>query len=120
MDTSVTGLVDVKTALDANLPIRERIRAKTVALGGKGTHYAAMSQADLVPMPKPGGLHHPGLLLCPVHAAGNGFDKKIDAMLADPAFRGDARTRDVKLSELRILMEEAPWSRPSRRWCATS
>jgi pyruvate,water dikinase len=107
MDTSVTGLVDVKTALDMSLPIRERILKKTVALGGKGTHYAAMSQVDLVPMPKPAGF------IIPVYYYDqfikvNGFDKRIDALLADPAFRDDARTRDLKLSELRFAMEEAP------------
>ena len=58
-------------------------------------------------MPKPAGF------IIPVYyydqfLKQNGFDKEIDALLADPQFRGDPRTRDTKLSELRDKMEAAP------------
>jgi pyruvate, water dikinase len=107
MDTSVTGLRDVKTALDAALPLRDRIRAAVTAFGGKATHFAAMAQEDLVPMPRPAGF------IIPVYYYAqflqqNGFDKKIDALLADPAFRGDPRVRDIKLADLRNEMLWAP------------
>ena len=107
MDTSVTGLVDVKNVLDPALSLSDGLKKAVLAFGGKGTHYAAMSAKDLVPMPKP-----PGFII-PVYyydqfLKQNGFDKEIDALLADAQFRGDPRTRDTKLAELRAKMEAAP------------
>ena len=82
MDTSVTGLVDVKNVLDPALSLSDGLKKAVLAFGGKGTHYAAMSAKDLVPMPKPAGF------IIPVYyydqfLKQNGFDKEIDALLAD-------------------------------------
>ena len=105
-DISVTGLRDTKTALDTTLSVRDRVRKMVTALGGKGTHYAAMAQVNLVPMPNPAGFIIP-VFYYDQHLKRHGFDKRIDAMLADTTFRSDPRVRDVKLSELRVMIEEA-------------
>ncbi len=107
MDTSIKGLHDVKTIVEPKRPLREAIRAVVPAFGGKGTHFAAMARADIVPMPKPAGF------IIPVYYYAqflekNGFLKKIDALLDDPIFRDDPKDRDKKLTLLRDEMEVAP------------
>jgi hypothetical protein len=107
MDTSVTGLVDVKQVLDPMLSLKDGLKKALPAFGGKATHYAAMAAANLVPLPRPGGF------VIPVHyyaqfITQNGFDKRVDALLADDTFRGDVKLRDQKLKALRGEMEDAP------------
>jgi pyruvate,water dikinase len=107
MDTSKTGLWDVKKVVDLSKPQREELRGAIPAFGGKATHYAAMAAADIVPMVKPSGF------VIPVHyydqfMEQNGFYAKVDEMLADPAFRTDCRVQATKLKELRTQMEAAP------------
>lgn len=107
MDTSVTGLVDVKKVLDPTLSLKDGLKKALPAFGGKATHYAAMAAADLVPLPRPSGF------VIPVHyyaqfIAQNGFDKRVDALLDDATFRGDVKLRDQQLLALRDEMEAAP------------
>ena len=107
MDTSVTGIWDVETIIDKTVPLKDAIKKAVLAFGGKGTHYAAMAQVNLVPMTDPKGF------VVPVHYYAqfleqNGFDKRIDAMMKDPSFRADPKLRESKLAELRDAMEEAP------------
>jgi hypothetical protein len=107
MDTSVQGLWDIKKVIDPALPLKDALKQASPRFGGKATHYAAMAAADLVPMPKPAGfaipVYHYARFL-----EQNGFDKRIDALMADPAFRSDPLQRDLKLTELRKAMEDAP------------
>jgi hypothetical protein len=108
MNASITGLWDVDKIVDTSkMPLAMALKAAVPAFGGKGTHYAAMAAAKLVPMPQPAGF------VIPVHyyvkfIEQNGFDKRIDALMADPAFKGDPKVRDAKLKELRDAMEDAP------------
>jgi pyruvate,water dikinase len=107
MDTSKTGLPDIRTVVDVNKPQREELRRAIPAFGGKATHYAAMAAADIVPMVKP-----PGFVIPVYHyqrfMEQNGFYAKVDELLADPAFRGDCRVQAARLEELRRQMETAP------------
>jgi hypothetical protein len=107
MDTAKIGLWDVKKTVDVTKPQRDELRAAIPAFGGKATHYAAMSAAEIVPMTKPYGF------IIPVYYYNqfmeqNGFYAKVDAMLGDPVFRTDCRVQAAKLLELRTQMEIAP------------
>ena len=107
MDTSKTGIWDIKTLVDLGKPQREELRRAIPAFGGKATHYAAMAAADIVPMVKPSGF------VIPVHhyqrfMEQNGFYAKVDQLLADPTFRSDCRVQATRLKELRKQMEAAP------------
>jgi pyruvate, water dikinase len=107
MDTSKTGIWDIKTVVDLSKPQREELRRAIPAFGGKATHYAAMAAADIVPMVKPSGF------VIPVHhyqrfMEQNGFYAKVDQLLADPTFRSDCRVQAARLKELRKQMEAAP------------
>jgi pyruvate, water dikinase len=107
MDTSKIGLWDVKKVVDVSKPQRDELRTAIPAFGGKGTHYAAMAAAEIVPMTKPSGF------IIPVYYYNqfmeqNGFYAKIDQFIADPAFRADCRVQAAKLEELRNAMMTAP------------
>jgi pyruvate, water dikinase len=107
MDTSKTGIWDIKKVVDLSKPQREELRQAIPAFGGKATHYAAMAAADIVPMVKPSGF------VIPVHyydqfMEQNGFYAKVDQLLADPTFRTDCRVQTTRLKELRKQMEAAP------------
>ncbi|MBL4682941.1 MAG: hypothetical protein JKY37_00005, partial [Nannocystaceae bacterium] len=105
-DLTVTELTDIVDLLDPELPVAEAIKKAIPAFGGKATNFAVL--------PKIGGnLNPPRAFSVPVYfydqfLRENGFDTRIEALLADPAFTGDVVTRDAKLNELRDDMRVAP------------
>jgi hypothetical protein len=107
MDTSVKGLVDAKNVTDASLPLKDALKKAIPAFGGKATHYAAMAQAGIVPMPKPVGFVIP-VFYYAQFLEQNGFNQRIDALLAEAPFRSDPKVRDQALQKLRDDMELAP------------
>lgn len=75
-------------------------------IGGKAAHYAALRDIGGAVRVRDG-------IAIPVaryrdFLAAHGLDARIDAMLADPAFRADARVRAERLAALRAEMIAAP------------
>jgi len=82
-------------ALDAAIP----------AFGGKASHYAALTRVA--------GVRIEDALAIPIHwhtkhISDAGLDDAIAAMLADPAFRGDALVRKARLEALQAAIIAAP------------
>ncbi len=105
LDTEYMDLTDLQGALDTEMPLREAIRAWIPRLGGKASHYAALTGVEGIPAPRafavPVG-HYQRFL------EDNGFDDDIRTMLADTARRNDPAVRDRRLRELRNRMRTAP------------
>ena len=98
--TDVEDLLDLETA-----PLRDAIKTATRAYGGKAAHYAALARVEDMPVPK--------AFAVPVYyydqfMRRNGFDRRVDDLLADPHFRDDPEIRDAELTALRDAMETAP------------
>lgn len=104
-DVSVSGLWDLDTVLDKNLPLKDQVKSIIPRFGGKASHYAAMLTNKVVPI-------RPAFVIPAYYynqfMVTNGFDKRIATMIADPTFRSDPKVRDVRLKELRDAMEAAP------------
>jgi hypothetical protein len=108
MDLSKTGLVDLTDIIDPKQPLRGELKASILAFGGKATHYAAMAEADIVPMPEPRGFGIP-VYYYDQFMTQNGFYEKVDALLADKTFTGgDCQEQGARLKALRKEMEAAP------------
>jgi len=96
LDLTVTDLRDIEEITLDDIP----------AFGGKASHYGVMSQiGEAVPCPK--------AFAVPVYyykqfTEQNGFEERIDEMLADDQFLDDPFYRDDALEELRNDMEVAP------------
>jgi hypothetical protein len=105
-DLSITALTDAEDMLDlASQPLRDAIRQRIPAFGGKAAHYGALALVEDVPVPKAFGV--------PVYyymqfMEQNGFTDQIEALLADTDFQNDPAVRDARLAELRAAMEAAP------------
>lgn len=105
-DLSVQELTDIEDILDPMLDDKAAIDVAIPAFGGKATNYAVL--------PKIGGnLNPPKAFAVPVYfydqfLVENGFDTRIDEMLADPNFKQDAETRDLMLQSLRDDMRATP------------
>ena len=105
-DLTVQELVDIEDLLDPTLSDAEAIDVAIPAFGGKASNYAIL--------PKIGGnLNPPRAFAVPVFfydqfLRDNGFDQRIEQMLADPQFRDDSAVRDATLAQLRADMEVAP------------
>ena len=105
IDDTVTDLRDVEDIIDPELPIYDAVKAGIPAFGGKASHYGALARIEDMPAPK--------AFSIPIHyylqfMEENGFDERIDEMLADPEFIDDPAVRDMMLEELRAAMEVAP------------
>ncbi|MDC3960290.1 PEP/pyruvate-binding domain-containing protein [Polyangium jinanense] len=108
LDLSVTGLWDLEDVTPepaAGASLRDAIKKSVLAFGGKAAHYSILVRTENVPIQK--------AFAIPVYyydqfMKQNGFYDQIDALLADPTFQADAAVRDLKLSDLRKAMEEAP------------
>jgi len=108
MDLTATDLrddVDLVTIDAANPTLKDAVKAATRAYGGKAAHFGALTQVEGVPMPK--GFAIP-LYYYRQFMAQNGFDARVTAMLAEPAFQNDPATRDAQLAALRADMQVAP------------
>ncbi len=106
-DLSVTELTDVGDIVDpeAETLLREQISAAIPAFGGKASHFAALSFVEEANTPK--------AFAIPVYfynqfMVENGFDLRVEAMLADEEFASDPELRDTTLAELRSDMMAAP------------
>ena len=98
-DTSMIDLADMGMTLKA------KIKEATRAYGGKAAHFGALSQIPNLP--------HPGASAIPLYyyfqfMQQNGFDTRVQALLADQAFLDDPATRDRELAALRADMMVAP------------
>jgi len=82
-------------ALDAAIP----------AFGGKASHYAALTRIDAIRVED--ALAIP-LYWYAKHLSDAGLDDDIAALLADPAFRGDALVRKARLASLQVAIIAAP------------
>jgi pyruvate,water dikinase len=106
MDLSVTDLRDIETVIDLDaMPLLDAVKAGTRGYGGKASHYSALARIDGVPAPK--------AFAIPVYyyvqfMELNGFDTRVAAMIADPAFQNDPQARKDQLTLLRDDMVAAP------------
>ncbi|HSW60828.1 MAG TPA: PEP/pyruvate-binding domain-containing protein [bacterium] len=101
-DVETSGLIDIDKLLDTELEQKARIKKAIPFSGGKASHYAELYSIE--------GLSVPKAFVIPIHyydqfLKTNGIDKKIETMLKDKTFQEDARTRDLKLAEIRDLIE---------------
>lgn len=98
-DYAVTTILDIDDVGPADVAV----------VGGKAANYGRLR--DLAAGGAPVKVRD--ALAVPVHyyrqfLTGNGFDARIDAMLADPGFRGDGDVRRQMLDALRADMLAAP------------
>jgi hypothetical protein len=101
LDENVTELRDVAEIVPSGTPpdrLLEVIQAGTRAFGGKAANYAALVHVPGINVP-------PGFAVPIAHylqfMRDNGFDDRVLALLADPAFQTDAALRDQELRRLR-------------------
>ena len=81
------------------------IKEGTRAFGGKAANYGALARIE--------GVRAPKAFAVPIYyyfqfLEENGFDKRIEALLADPGFQDDPAVRDAELEALRDDMQTAP------------
>lgn len=106
IDLSIEDLRDIGEAVSStSADLKAAIKRGTRAFGGKAAHYSALSRVAGVRVPK--------AFAVPVYhyrkfLADHGFDRQIEAMLADPAFNDDPAERDRRLEALRDAMKLAP------------
>jgi len=99
IDTTVQTLVDIEQTVDLEAySVAEAVKVGTRAFGGKAAHYGALSHIPEVPTPK--------AFAVPVYfytqfMQDNGFASRVQGLLDDPNFTGDAATRDQALQQLR-------------------
>ncbi|HUQ08532.1 MAG TPA: PEP/pyruvate-binding domain-containing protein [Kofleriaceae bacterium] len=107
MDLSATDLRDDVNlvVVDASTTLKDAVKASTRAYGGKAAHFGALTLVDGVP--KPRGFAIP-LYYYRQFMEQNGFDARVTAMIADPAFTNDPAVRDAQLTQLRADIEAAP------------
>lgn len=109
-DLDVTDLRDIKQTVAFDDPtdgpaLLAAIKEGTRAFGGKAANYGAMAHIEGLPVPE--------AFAIPIYyyfqfMEENGFDERIDELLADDAFQEDPEIRDALLLELRDDMEVAP------------
>lgn len=106
INLEITELLDLEDALDLSNPdLKDAIKTTTRAFGGKAAHYAALSHIEDLPVEPAFGVP---LFYYFQFMEQNGFDDRVRALLADPAFQADPAVRDRELGLLRADMEEAP------------
>ena len=93
---------------DPRLAMLTRMRAKDVVIyGTKASNLGEIVTANLKGVRVPPGFGV-GFFYYKQHLVQNGLDKKIDAMLADKRWNGDAQWRKQALAELRDAIAKAP------------
>ncbi|MBV1860141.1 MAG: PEP/pyruvate-binding domain-containing protein, partial [Nannocystaceae bacterium] len=105
IDDSVTDLRDVKDIIDESLPLVDAVKAGIPAFGGKASHYGALARIEDMPAPKAFSVP---IFYYLQFIEQNGFDTRIEEMIADPSFADDPAVRDSMLEQLRADMEVAP------------
>jgi pyruvate, water dikinase len=110
LDLSVTDLRDIEqvTEIATGAKVkRDAISRAVRAFGAKATNYSVLRRIEGVPIKK--------AFAIPIYyyvtfMRENGFSARIEQLLADEAFRNDARTRDAQLKQLRDDIKAAPLS----------
>ncbi len=85
--------------------LRDVIKTAVTAFGGKAAHYSILARIPEVPSKKAFAIP---MYYYEQFLVQNGFDVRIDALLADATFMTDAAVRDVELAALRDDMMVAP------------
>ena len=107
MDLSVTALTDIKDIYDpeSDVALRDQISAAVPIFGGKASHFSPLAYIAEANAPKafavPVYFYHQFMV-------DNGFDLRVDEMLADATFTADPASRDEMLAALRDDMMLAP------------
>ncbi len=107
MNLEVTDLTDIETIYDpeSDVPLKEQISVAIPAFGGKASHYSALAYIEEAKAPKAFAIP---VFYYDQFMSENGFDVRVDELLADPDFAADPATRDAMLELLRDDMEQAP------------
>jgi hypothetical protein len=108
MDLSVTDLRDIELVTPdpaEGETLRDVIKTSVTAFGGKAAHYSILARIPEVPSKKAFAIP---MFYYDQFLVQNGFDLRIDALLADATFMTDASVRDVELAALRDDMMVAP------------
>ena len=106
VDRETTTLADIEGIVDPDAEdMKVAVKQATRTYGGKAAHYSVLANIEGVPSPK--------AFAIPVHyyfafMTQNGFDLRVDALLADETFRDDPAVRDAQLEALRDDMKTAP------------
>ncbi|MBL4632599.1 MAG: hypothetical protein JKY56_01930 [Kofleriaceae bacterium] len=95
----------METLLDTSLEQRARIKKAIPAFGGKASHYAELATVPGVPVPKAFGIP---IYYYDQFMKENGFDSRVETLLADSTFQSDPMVRDEELRKLRSDMKAAP------------
>ncbi len=106
MDLGVTGLWDIEDVTpepSGEETLRDNIRNAVLAFGGKAAQYSILARTANVPTRN--------AFAIPIYyydrfMRDNGLYDRLDAMLADPSFTGDYKSRDTQLAEFRQAMME--------------
>ncbi|MFV8751740.1 PEP/pyruvate-binding domain-containing protein [Nannocystaceae bacterium ST9] len=104
MDLSVTDLRDIESVTPEpgeGETLRDAIKTSVTAFGGKAAHYSILARIPEVPSKKAFAIP---MFYYDQFLTQNGFDARIDALLADEAFTTDAAVRDAELAQLRADM----------------
>jgi pyruvate,water dikinase len=106
VDLTVTDLRDLKDVVveKPGESLRDSIKAAVGAFGGKTVHYSVMLNTPGIPIKK-------GFAIPAAHyvkfMTDNGLYTKLDAMLADPAFKEKPEVRDAQLKVFRNAIQDA-------------
>lgn len=98
-DLSVTEIVDIKDVTDVSAPkLGDAITTATLAYGAKSANYSVLANIADVPTKK--------AFAIPIYyyfqfMQENGFDKEVEALLADPDFKKSLQVQDIRLAQLR-------------------
>jgi len=103
-DLTRAELIDIGDVLNSSISQKEAIKEAIPSCGGKASHYAELITVEDLNVPK--------AFVIPIYYYDNfmnkhGFDKQIEALLADDEFVQNAKIRDKKLKELRDAMKKA-------------
>lgn len=108
-DQMTTAFTDIENVtLDPTGPqtLRDAIKEAVKTFGGKAAHYSLLRRTANVPIKKAFGIPMAWYFQ---FMTANGFFARVDALLADPQFVGDAATRDAALAQLRADILVAPF-----------
>jgi pyruvate,water dikinase len=110
IDTSVTDLRDIGNVVEESaggkeVPLRQAIQTGIRAFGAKAAGYSVLSKTEGVPSRKAFAI--PAIYYLRF-MQDNGFFARVDAMLADAAFKAQPEVRDAQLAKLRNDMLVAP------------
>ena len=107
LNLDITELADIEdvTPEPAGESLRDSIKESVRAWGGKAAQYSILAKTEGVPIPKAFGIP---VFYYNQFMTENGLFDRIDALLEDAEFKGDAATREDELATLRADMMTAP------------